>query len=216
MKKFILLFILFPTICFAQSISIGLDSLSGVHDSKSAVIEAEYGSENFDTLTRFRYKKFDNSEIEDKAFLRIGWDPRIKKDWSLWFFEKMSYDHAKKIDFENFIGAGPKYSFHNSSISVGYLQHHQEMENITQDTGRFSLRLKSKSSNNKIGIIILYQPNSADLSDYIVDSELFFRYSINDTFAIKFLAEDQYRSTFEEKNELILSLFFEFKFGKKQ
>ena len=122
----IFLFLLFPLPALAGSLDLGLSTTSGITDSRSLFLGLDTEIKEISLTSKLNYGERDNLEIENKAFLRLGYDPKLNDKWSLWFFDQAGYNKLRKIDFENFFGGGPKYIFYkNFSISAGYLQHHQ-------------------------------------------------------------------------------------------
>lgn len=210
MKRFLIFLILFfPLQTLAGDLDIGLSAKSGITDSQSFYLGLDTKIKEISLVSKLNYGERNDLEIENKAFLRLGYDPKLNDKWSLWFFDQAGYNKLRKIDFENFFGGGPKYSFcKNFSVSIGYLQHHQKIESDTLDINRLSLRLKGKVKSFKA--VIFYQPNLEDLDDYIFTGEASIKQKIAARLSLKLSLTDQYRSRPEtdEKNELsvILSL----------
>lgn len=197
----------------AGSFDIGLSTKSGITDSQSLYLGIDTEIKKISIASKLDYGKQNGLKIENKAFLRLGYDPKINDKWSLWFFDQAGYNKIRKIDFENFFGGGPKYTFHkNFSISAGLLQHHQKIGNHAFDINRLSFRLKSKI--NSFKGIVFYQPNLEDFDDYIFIGEVSVGQKITSCLSLNLMLTDQYRSRSEiaEKNELslILSLGIEF------
>lgn len=190
----------------AGNLDIGLSTTSGITDSKSLYLGFDTKIKEISLISKLNYGKQNDLEIENKALLRLGYDPKLNNKWSLWFCNKAGYNKIRKIDFENFFGGGPKYTFYKDcSISVGLLQHHQKMEEDTLDINRLSFRLKGKI--NSFKAVIFYQPNVDDFDDYIFTGEASIGQKIASQLSLKLTLSDQYRSTSKvEKNELSLVL----------
>lgn len=197
----------YPLSVNAGSFDIGLSTTSGITDSRSLYLGLDTKIKEISLISKLNYGERNNLEIENKAFLRLGYDPKLNDKWSLWFFNQAGYNKQRKIDFENFFGGGPKYTFYKDcSISAGLLQHYQKMENDTLDRNRLSFRLKGKIKSFKA--VIFYQPNLDDFDDYIFTGEASIRQKIASQLSLKLTLTDQYRSISltNEKNELSLIL----------
>lgn len=161
--------------------------------------------------TELQYSETEDGVTKNNGFFRAGYDPRLDESWSLWFFEEIGYRHLVDYETENFAGGGVKHNFSkNTSISFGYLHHYLEIENLgTENTDRWSLRLKAKSSWG--GMVIFYQPDIRDFEDYILRSEAYVKHQLDNRY-IKFSVKDQYRTSWEHRNELsaIFSVGIEF------
>jgi len=191
---------------FAGSLDLGLSSKSGVTDSQSVYLGLDTKIKEISLIGKLNYGEQNDIEVENKAFLRLGYDPKLTDKWSLWFYDQIGYNRIRNIDFENFIGGGPKYSFYKDfSISAGLLQHHKKFENDTLDINRLSFRLKGEIDSFKA--VIFYQPNLEDFDDYIFAGEASFRQDITSKLSLKLTLTDQYRSmSIGEKNDLSLVL----------
>ena len=197
----------YPLPVKAGSFDIGLSTTSGITDSRSLYLGLDTKIKGVSLVSKLNYGEQNNLEIENKAFLRLGYDPKLNDKWSLWFFDQAGYNKLRKIDFENFFGGGPKYILYKDfSISAGLLQHHQKIENDTIDINRLSFRLKGKI--NSFKVVIFYQPNLEDFDDYIFTGEASIEQEIASRVSLKLILTDQYRSRSEidEKNELSLVL----------
>jgi len=207
-----LLILLFPLQVFAGDLDVGLFAKSGITDSQLLYFGIDTEIKKISLISKFNYGKQNSLKIENNAFLRLGYDSKLSEKWSLWFFDQIEYNKLRKIDFENFFGGGPKYSFcKNFSISAGYLQHHQRIEYDTLNINRFSFRLKDKVKLFRVVAftgIIFYQPNLKDFDDYIFTGEASIKQKIAARLSLKLLLTDQYRSRSEtdEKNDLSLIL----------
>ena len=114
------------------------------------------------------------------------------------------------VDLENFAGGGIKYILlENISASFGCLYHYIELEEV-KNLGRWSLRLKAKNSFG--GIVVFYQPNMVDFEDYILKGEAYLKHKLDDIFFLKLSLKDQYRTSWDPKNEFssIFSVGIEF------
>lgn len=216
---FFILWILL-SIGHAGSLDIGTSFMNSINDLRSAYLNYEISFNNCEFSSKFQYGKTNDIETQNNLYLRFGYNPPINEKWSLWIFDKAGYNKVQKIDFENFAGAGPKYIFletdtRKASISFGYLSHFQQFEDYSKTTNRLSLRIKGKEFIEKdyeIKIVLFYQPNMEDFSDYLLNGEFSWKYRLAGSTSFKISIIDEYRSISEvEKNELIgvLALSFE-------
>jgi len=191
---------------FAGSLDLGLSTKSGVTDSQSLYLGFDTKIKEITLTGKLNYGEQNDIEVENKAFLRLGYDPKLTDRWSLWFYDQAGYNKIRNIEFENFFGGGPKYTFYKDfSISAGLLQHHKKLENDTFDMNRLSFRLKGKI--NQFKAVIFYQPNLEDFDDYIFTGEASFKQDITSKLSLKLILTDQYRSmSIGEKNDLSLVL----------
>lgn len=195
-------------------LSLGLNYLSGQHDTRSLNLGLNMPLRNDKAIfsSKLRYGKHDDEIVQNQGYVRLGYDPSLTKTWSLWFYEQIGYDKPKDIDFESFIGGGPKYTFYQSdtskaSASFGYLYHYQEDKQVN----RLSLRLKGKNKLDLLGLfdlfaVAFYQPNIEDFDDYLADAEVGLSIAILDDLRLKLSIEDHYRSTLKDKNEFLTGL----------
>ena len=203
----------------ATSIDLGTSLDSGAVDSRTLVLNAETEIYRLVSLyapswradvefndpivlkTELQYSETEGDVVKNNGFFRAGYDPRLDETWSLWFFEEIGYRRLVDHETENFAGGGIKYRFFkNTSVSFGGLHHYLEIENLgTKNVGRWSLRFKTKNSWG--GIVIFYQPDIRDYRDYILRSEAYIKHQLDNRY-IKFSINDQYRTSWECKNEL--------------
>lgn len=209
-----LLMALLAGLTYGAELDVGLSYLSGTTEKKGLDVSLEAEKGAVSGSARIRYAEQDEAISENRGHLRLGYDPVISQKWSLWFYEQAGYDEMREIDYENFIGGGPKYKFglRNAecgiSLSLGILQHHTryEDERVT-DVARLSLRPKLRwqiSDNFSFALVAFYQPNIEHFKDYIITGEAGLRYSLTEKVGLKLKVEDEYRSVsaIEDKNQL--------------
>lgn len=238
MKFFIYLFTLFFFFLYitplnATSIDLGTSYDLGAVDSQALSLNAKtkiqkpfsiYTSDDPITLaTEILYSESQDDITKNNGLFRAGYDPGLSESWALWFYEEIGYNHITGVDLENFAGGGTKYKLlKNASISFGCLHHYIETRDVetkeieVKNLGRWSLRGKVKNSFG--GIVIFYQPNMADFEDYILKGEAYIKYKLrvfksgDDVFYFKLSIKDQYRTSWDPRNELstILSVGVDF------
>lgn len=218
------------TPAYAAELDLGVDYLSGKDESRALVLGLNVPLHKEVSLSsKIRYAKRNSDISQNQGLLRAAWDPKLTEDWSLWFYEQAGYDTPKKIEFENFMGGGPKYTLHKSStskysISAGYLNHYQELsEGDITDVHRLSFRLKAKQliyfnlllpggkiigEGPKIIAVFFYQPNIENPGDYLFSGEISLVIAVSESIDLKAYIEDHYRSVSEipQKNELLTGL----------
>lgn len=207
------------SIDITNTLDIGTSFMNSINDSRSLHLNYESTFGNCELNSKFQYGKVNDAETQNNFYLRFGYDPPINEKWSLWIFDKAGYNRIRKIEFENFAGAGPKYTFYKTeerliSVSFGYLPHFQQFKDYSKTTNRLSLRLKGKEyieKNYEIKVTLFYQPNMENFDDYLMNGEFSWKYRLAGSTSMKISVVDQYRSISEVKNELIgaMALVFE-------
>ena len=210
--------LLFAIPCHAETgfnteIDVSLATVSSTTDSTFFLAAFKLSGDTSYFSGNFRYSEVDKATVEEKGYLRCGYDPEIN-DWlSLWFFEEVGYNNKIGLEFENYIGGGPKFRTRlkdvgTASISVGFLCHHSRFSGSSRvERVRASLsgKLFLRSGAMEFALISFYQPDVENLDDYILTGETSLRYALNDVVGLKFTIEDEYRSAMDE-NELITTL----------
>lgn len=221
LKLTIICLCLLLTPAYATEVDIGLDYISSTDESRSLVLGVTVPVFTDASISsQIRYAKHNNEVSQNQGLLRAGWDPKLTKDWSLWFYEQVGYDRPKLIQVENFMGGGPKYILHKSntskySISAGYVNHYQEiLDGDISNIHRLSVRVKvrqlldTESPGPELTAILSYQPNIEDPDDYLFNGEINLSYAIQKGITLKVYLQDHYRSVSEipQKNELLTGL----------
>ena len=221
MKKVIILAWFFAFVLVVSSqvhawnseLDLGLSYHSGIHSKKGLDIGFNTKNETILLSARVSYAEEKNRVFENRGHVRLGYDPELSQQWSLWFFDELGYDEKRMIDVENFAGGGPKYSLFDdeqlkASLSVGLMQHHIRYEDDQiRDMIRLSLRPKVRwqiSDEFSFALIAFYQPNIEDFADYIMSGEAALKYSLTQKVGLKLRVEDEYRSIskVDENNSL--------------
>lgn len=208
-----LLFI--PSFAVAQTeIDISFSTSQGVTNKQQTIIDVTRAKRNTELSAQWRYAETEDVRVEEKGLVRGEYNRPVSDSWSIWSYEQAGYDVAREIVTENFLGAGPKYTFLatkelNISLSVGGLHHWVTFEDGTQESlCRASIRPKFRGEWERwrAEAWIFYQPVVENWHDFILHGRASLRYAITDRVGLKFSAENEYRSmSVGERNNLIYS-----------
>ena len=73
---------------FADSLDLGLSIKSGITDSRSLYLGLDTKIKEISLTSKLNYGEQNDLEVENKAFLRLGYDPKLNDKWSLWFYDQ--------------------------------------------------------------------------------------------------------------------------------
>ncbi|MCX7647768.1 MAG: DUF481 domain-containing protein [Elusimicrobiales bacterium] len=223
-----MLFLLFDLVIFhnlanSSNIDLNLNYNKNISEKKGVDFSYKINHKKADIGGGFRYFKENDSVTSNNAFLTLDYNITLSDKWGFWLFDKLSYDRIQKINLQNNLGSGIKYSFTNSKafksdISLGFLYDRTEYEKKKNTNKiRLSDRLRLEKEINektKIYFLAFYQPDIADFKDYIITSNLSISYMLSQKISLKFKIEDTYRSKTltDYYNDLYSNLYFSFNF----
>ena len=143
--------------------------------------------------------KTDDLTTTDQGYLNVIYDHKFSGRWSVAGGNKSGFNTVRGIDFENFLGAGPKYYIIKDvlSMSVWYLHQYTEYaDGPSENTRRMSFRpkLSVKDGDREVRAVFFYQPSLDDPDDYITSAEASYRMALSDTRVLKIAYVDEYRS----------------------
>jgi hypothetical protein len=180
MYRLLIFFILIPSSGNAFDLSLDLLHHRDWHVDRGSItsnaVKIRVSKKPQPNLEYYLYREYGKTgelTTKNNGGIGIGWDPVINEDWSAWVDGSGSFDRALGIDSEIFLGAGPKYYIYKkgarkASVSFGIL--HQSRKPGDYVDQRWSLRLKGSTENWKV--VVFYQPNIDDSSDYISKGEV--------------------------------------------
>lgn len=207
--------------CESQ-IDLGVGYSKNISEKKGVDLLYSYdGFLNFNLS--FKYFKDEKKTTSNNGFFLINYNPAINKIWSMWLFERISYDRIQRINAENHVGAGVKYIIKDTEKvsfdeSLGFLYDVVEYEGgENKNKIRISNRLRFKLipfDKLEISLNIFYQPDISNFKDYIITSNFYISYLISERISIKFKLDDNYRSYTLSNyyNDLYTNLALSFKF----
>ena len=209
---FTLIVVLLPLPGSAGDLDISYLSRESTVDSYATSARVSDQAGPLDFHAEYNYGKTADLVSTDDGEVGVGYDPVINDKWSLWFDERVGYNKMLGIDFENFIGFGPKYYIlkedkRKLSLSTGILYHYQEGDE--EGKGRYSHRVKY--GDVWIAGVYFYQPNMSNSADYITEGEL--RIKLSDVLSVFY--KEEYRSL-DSIREIEKGIMFNFHFDFKE
>ena len=212
---FTLIVVLLPLPVSAGKLDISHSLVKSTVDSYvvSAGISDQAGPLDFNA--EYHYGKIADLVSSDDGEVGVGYDPVINDKWSLWSDVRAGYNNVLGIDFENFIGFGPKYYIlkgdkRKISLSTGVLYHYRSGDE--KGKGRYSHRLKYEDE--WFSGVWFHQPNLKDSSDYITKGEA--RIGFSKTLSIFY--KEEYRSlidTRETERGIVFTFLFDSMIGSR-
>lgn len=221
---FLLLYlVVLPNLANSSNIDLNLNYNKNISEKKGVDFSYKINYKKADIGGGFRYFKENDSVTSNKGFFSLDYNITLSDKWGFWLFDKLSYDRIQKINLQNNLGSGIKYSFTNSKtyksdISLGFLYDRTDYEEKKSTNKiRLSDRLRFEKDINektKIYFLAFYQPDIADFKDYIITSNLSISYALSQKISLKFKIEDTYRSKTltDYYNDLYSNLYFSFNF----
>lgn len=187
---------------YAGELELGATATQGESRTASYLIGLEHKLGPVGLDASYRYGTTDDETTTDQGYLGLAYDHDLSHRWSVWVFNRSGFNHVRGIDFENFLGAGPKYylikdSTTRLSMSVGYLNQYTDYaDGVGETVHRMSYRPKLShiKDGREFRAVFFYQPALSDPDDYITISEASYKVAISDTLALKAAVEDEYRS----------------------
>ena len=151
----------------------------------------------------YLYGETDGLTTTDQGYLNLIYDHKFSARWSVAGGNKAGFNNVRGIDWENFLGAGPKYYIIDGvlSFSVWYLHQYTDYaDGASGSTRRMSYRpkLSIKDGDTEARAVFYYQPSLGNPDDYITRTEASYRMALSDTLALKIAYEDEYRSVRED------------------
>lgn len=206
----VLLTLALASVVHSADIEFGVTGHSGAVNSVSYRAGINVSGEDAYATAQWNYGETAGIVSSDNGNLKLGYDPALSGNWSLWFFNQTGYNKIRGIEIESFLGLGPKYSFYKGekgsiSLSGGLIYHYEDGAMGSRSVKRLSIRPKARieGKNTLTSFIAFWQPNIDDFDDYIVLAEFSVRYKVTDNVGLKVALNDEYRSvTLGEKNEL--------------
>lgn len=166
-----------------------------------AGLEHKLGPVSLDA--KYLYGETDDLTTTDQGYLNLIYDHKFSDRWSVAGGNKAGFNNVRGIDWENFLGAGPKYYIVENvlSFSVWYLHQYTDYAaGASGTTRRMSYRPKLSviDGDTEARAVFFYQPSLSDPDDYITHAEVSYRVAISDSLAFKIAYVDEYRSVAED------------------
>ena len=117
MKWLFSILFLFPTLCYGGDLTLSYSNYRGEVDGYSLSGKIQDTSGPISFYAEYGHGEAASIVTKDMGEVGLDYNPKFTERLSLWFDYKVGYNKVNNINYESFVGFGPKYYLYKKGES---------------------------------------------------------------------------------------------------